>query len=116
VSIDFKFHTSCVRSISVSPCGNYLASGDESGFVVVWDVRTTRILRKYTLDNKIIDCVEWCPIQDRCLLGVCNEENVYMINPGLYSRTVNRSTNDLLEGAEKIYGQDVLLNDKKEQH
>jgi ribosome biogenesis protein ERB1 len=38
LSIEYKFHTSCVRSISVSPCGTYLASGDEDGNLVIWDV------------------------------------------------------------------------------
>lgn len=36
VSIEFIFHKTCVRCISVSPCGNYLATGDEDHNVVVW--------------------------------------------------------------------------------
>lgn len=47
VSMDFNFHKSCVRSISISPCGRYLASGDENGNIVVWDIRTSNILKKY---------------------------------------------------------------------
>jgi ribosome biogenesis protein ERB1 len=89
VSIEYKFHTTCVRSISVSACGSYLASGDEDGNVVIWDVQTTRILRKYKLENKIIDCVEWNPSKDKCLLSVTNEELVYIIQPALYSREIN---------------------------
>ena len=38
LSIEYKFHKTCVRSISVSPCGNYLASGDEEGNVVIWHI------------------------------------------------------------------------------
>jgi len=89
VSIEYKFHTTCVRSISVSACGSYLASGDEDGNVVIWDVQTTRILRKYKLENKVIDCVEWNPSKDKCLLSVTNEELVYIIQPALYSREIN---------------------------
>jgi lipopolysaccharide/colanic/teichoic acid biosynthesis glycosyltransferase len=51
LSIEYKFHTTCVRSISVSPCGTYLASGDEDSNLVIWHVQTSRILRKYKLDE-----------------------------------------------------------------
>jgi ribosome biogenesis protein ERB1 len=57
ISLEFKFHETCVRAISVSPCGKYLASGDEDHNVIVWDCVTTRILRKYKLENSIIDCI-----------------------------------------------------------
>lgn len=87
LSIEFKFHTTCVRTISVSPCGDYLASGDEDGNLVVWQVASTRIVRRYKLENKVIDCVEWAPV--RGVLAVCNEELVYVIQPGLLSRAVN---------------------------
>lgn len=49
VSIEYKFHNSCVRSISVSPCGQYLASGDEESNLVIWHILTSRIMRKYKL-------------------------------------------------------------------
>lgn len=38
ISIDFDFHTTCVRSISISQCGRYLASGDEDHNVVIWEI------------------------------------------------------------------------------
>jgi ribosome biogenesis protein ERB1 len=79
ISIEYKFHTTCVRSISISPCGTYLASGDEDFNQIIWHVQTSRILRKYKLDNKVIDCVEWCPSKDRCILTATNEELVYVI-------------------------------------
>lgn len=55
VSIDFNFHTTCVRTIAVSPNGAFLASGDEDSNVVIWCVRTSKIVRKYKLCNKVID-------------------------------------------------------------
>jgi WD40 repeat protein len=70
----------------VSPCGRYLASGDEDHNLVVWEVCTTRILRKYKLENKVIDCVEWSPNKNNCLLAATNEEFLYVFAPGLYSK------------------------------
>lgn len=81
LSIEYKFHKSCVRSISVSPCGNFLASGDEDSNVVVWHIKTSKILRKYKLEHKVIDSVEWNPSTNNCILGVANEENLYLIQP-----------------------------------
>jgi len=86
-SVEYNFHKTCVRSISLSPCGNYLASGDEDFNLVIWEVGTARILRKYKLENKVIDCVSWSPSKTHCILAVSNEELVYVLCPGLYSRS-----------------------------
>jgi len=81
LSIEYKFHNSTVRSISVSPCGLYLASGDEQGNLVIWHVATSRMLRQYKLDNSIIDSVEWNPSKNTCILAAANEEQVYLLQP-----------------------------------
>lgn len=86
VSIEYKFHKSCVRSISVSPCGRYLASGDEDHNVVVWDMKTSRVLRKYKFPNAVIDCLEWCPSESNSLLAVVNEEFVFVVQTALNTR------------------------------
>lgn len=90
LSVEYKMHTTCVRTISVSPCGQYLASGDEEGNLVIWHVQTGKILRKYKLENKVVDSVAWNPNKERCVIIVSNEELVYIIQPGLYSRQVNQ--------------------------
>jgi ribosome biogenesis protein ERB1 len=55
ISIDYNFHTTCVRTIAVSPNGAWLASGDEDFNLVIWNVRTSKIVRKYKLANKVVD-------------------------------------------------------------
>ena len=89
VSIDYNFHTSCVRSISISPNGLYLASGDEDSNVVIWNVRSSKIIRTYKLDHKVIDCLEWCPVDNLCMLAVCNEDHVVVLQPELYTQDAN---------------------------
>ena len=97
ISIDFDFHTSCVRSISISPCGRFLASGDEDHNVVVWDIKTSKILCKYKTENKIIDCIEWSTSKTHCFLSVANEEHVVLYHPRLYSRQQSRATSEFLD-------------------
>jgi len=110
-SIEYKFHTTCVRSISVSPCGRYLASGDEDHNLVVWQIDTRRILRKYKLPNPIIDSVEWCPSTTNCILAVANEELVYIIQPSLYSKPLSESTKVNFSEWEQRYKVDVKASD-----
>lgn len=31
------------------------------------------------MENKVIDCVEWCPARDKNIISVANEEFVYII-------------------------------------
>jgi ribosome biogenesis protein ERB1 len=97
MSIEYKFHESCVRSISVSPCGQYLASCDVSGNLVIWQVETTRIIKKYKLDKEVIDCVAWCPSKQNCILAVCNEDQILLFAPRCYNKFSSKMTDDLLE-------------------
>ena len=116
LSIEYKFHTTCVRSISVSPCGKFLASGDEDHNLVVWDIKTTRILRKYKLENKVIDCVDWCPSKTNSLLAACNEELLYIFHTALNSRQCTNATKDLITQIESAYVLDAKANPEKEKY
>ena len=89
VSIEFNFHTTTVRTISISPNGLFLASGDEDHNVVIWNTRSGKKVRQYRLPNKIIDQIEWCPTMDQCLLAVTNEDQVHLIGPELYRKDIN---------------------------
>jgi len=62
-----------------------LASGDEDHNVIVWDIYSTRIIRKYKLENAVTDCVEWCTSNSNSLLAAVNEELVYVIQTQLHS-------------------------------
>ena len=57
MSIEFSFHSTCVRALAISPNGLYLASGDEEHNLVIWHTRTSKIVRKYKLPNRVVDCV-----------------------------------------------------------
>ena len=103
-----------MRSIAISPNGLFLASGDESHNLVIWNTRSGKMVRQYRLPHKIIDMVEWCPSSSQCLLAVANETEVHLIGPELYRKDVNRFTKEMFQEAEKSYKLDVAANDKKE--
>jgi len=116
VSIDFNFHKSAVRAITISPNGMFLASGDEDGNLVIWNTRTTKIMRKYELPNKVIDCIEWCPNASYCLLAVNNEEQVHFIAPELAAREVIDATKAILEISQKTWEIEGVAIAKEKRH
>jgi len=117
ISIDYIFHTTNVRALALSPNGLYLASGDEDHNVAIWSTRTTKIVRTYKLPNKVIDCIEWCPNTEFCLLSVANEELVHIIAPALYGKEQTSTTESLLSLSKKTYEMELAASDmaKKEQ-
>lgn len=114
VSIDFHFHTKCVRTISISPNGMWLASGDDDSNLVIWNAKTTKIVRQYKMPNKVIDRVMWCPNEGICLLAVANEETVHLVHPGLGTNEVNKTTKDIVFEASKSYKLESAAIDKKD--
>lgn len=57
------------RCISVSPDGIWVASGDESGSVSLWETIVGKVVKKWKFKGKI-GAVEWCPRTDVCFLVV----------------------------------------------
>ena len=59
-SQDFLGHTERVRSIDVSPDGQWVVSGSEDKTVRVWEVATGRCVRTWNVGSKAV-CVQWNP-------------------------------------------------------
>jgi ribosome biogenesis protein ERB1 len=104
ISIEYKGHNeSKIRSISVSPCGKYLASGDEAGNLILWDVQTGRIRQRYTFEG-IIDCVRFNPNKNVLVLAVVTLKRVYILIPQkLYSKNDKKKTEELIREFKRGY-------------
>jgi ribosome biogenesis protein ERB1 len=116
VSIDYHFHESCVRAMAVHPNGLWLASGDEDSNLVIFNIKTSKVVRKYKLQNKVTDKIAWCPNEQYSLLAVANEETVHLITPNLGTKEVNRATKELLVEAKKMYTIEDAAAEQKEKH
>ncbi|KAF7792802.1 hypothetical protein EIP86_003901 [Pleurotus ostreatoroseus] len=68
------------RCVSVSPDGNWVASGDESGNLSLWEVLAGKVVKRWKFKGKI-GAVEWCPRTDVCCLVVGVEEQLHFIFP-----------------------------------
>lgn len=62
-SLQFSHSNNRVRSISVSPDGAWVISGDESGVVSLWETNVGREVKRWTFEGKI-GALEWCPRTD----------------------------------------------------
>ena len=115
ISVEYKGHNeSKIRSISVSPCGRYLASGDEAGNVILWDVQTGRIRQRYTFEG-IIDCVRFNPNKNVLALAVVTLKKVYILIPQkLYNKFEKKKTEELIKEFKRSYVpvQDSTTNKK----
>lgn len=114
VSVEYKGHGEAkVRSLSISPCGKYLASGDDAGFVFLWDVQTGRVKHKYKFEG-IIDCVRFNPNKSVLVLAVVNLNRLYILAPQkLNTREERRETENLIKEFKNTYVPFVDVTDKK---
>ncbi|RMZ83219.1 hypothetical protein DV738_g1299, partial [Chaetothyriales sp. CBS 135597] len=92
-------HDGRVRSLSVSPSGEYLATGGDDGTVRVWTLSPARQVWMATLEaDEAVNVVRWRPGRDASVLAVSAGDNIYLCAP-------------LLEGhddALSIAGREVL--------
>ena len=114
VSIDYNFHETSVRATDVHPNGLWLASGDEAGNLVIWSIKTSKIVKKYQLENKVVDSIKWCPNEDYSMLVVANEDTVHLITPSLGTSEVNKATKALIEDSKKTYKIEEVAAEQKD--
>nr|XP_044636822.1 ribosome biogenesis protein BOP1 isoform X2 [Equus asinus] len=93
----YRGHGDLVRCLSVSPGGQWLASGSDDGSVRLWEVATARCMRTVPVGG-VVRSVAWNPHPTICLVAVAVEDAVLLLNPALGDRLVVGSTDQLLSG------------------
>lgn len=88
----YSGHRGPVRSISVSPNGQWLASGAEDRTVRIWELATGRCVRVFGADHAVCS-IAWNPTGTAGLLAVAADTNVAILHP----RLGGDPTDDVLE-------------------
>ena len=70
-----------MRSVSPDPSGQWLASSSDDGSVRLWEVRTGRCTRTWTLGGAV-HCVAWCPNAALSLLAAVVDTRVILLPTG----------------------------------
>jgi len=93
-SIIYLGHTGKVRSISVDPSGQWLASGSDDCSVRLWEVDTSRCIKKWNFDG-IVHSVTWNPQIHKPLLAVSTNTSLYLLHTGTGTIEQNDQLNNL---------------------
>ncbi|XP_059827599.1 ribosome biogenesis protein bop1 isoform X1 [Hypanus sabinus] len=93
-------HTNLVRCISVSPSGQWLASGSDDYTVRFWEVATARCLKTIEVEGAV-KSIAWSPNPVHCLVALAVEHSVIIINPCLGDKLLYTTTDQLIASFEK---------------
>ncbi|KAM7373765.1 hypothetical protein PAMP_008592 [Pampus punctatissimus] len=99
-SLVYRGHSSLVRSISVSPSGQWLASGSDDGSVRFWEVCSSRCIKTVQVGGAV-KSVTWNPNPSVCLLAVAVDSVVLILSPSLADRQVVSASERLLVGQQE---------------
>lgn len=134
----YRGHIGKVRSVSIDPSGQFVATGGDDGTVRIWEVLSGRQLWKLDIfkndsfednssdeeeeekqqlnNNKIreenVECVEWNPSIGTGILAVSAGDNIYFVVPPLFHIEIENNGKQLLE-AGWVYatnGRDTVKN------
>uniref|UniRef100_A0A1A8JH66 Ribosome biogenesis protein BOP1 n=2 Tax=Nothobranchius TaxID=28779 RepID=A0A1A8JH66_NOTKU len=99
-SLVYRGHSSLVRSISVSPSGQWLASGSDDCSVRLWEVCSSRCMKTIQVGGAV-KSVAWNPNPSLCLLAVAVESTVLILSPALADKLVISSSEKFLTGQQE---------------
>ncbi|XP_056153786.1 ribosome biogenesis protein bop1 isoform X2 [Lampris incognitus] len=94
-SLVYRGHSGLIRSISISPTGQWLVSGSDDGTVRFWEVCSARCLKVVQVGGAVRS-VAWNPNSAVCLLAVAFDSVVVIVTPSLGDKVVLSSTEKLL--------------------
>ena len=100
-AVEFEgVHAGRVRCLSVSPTGQWLATGGEDGKLVLWEVQTGRCMSQLTFDDPV-GALEWNPVAERAVLAVGTGKKVLLLNAGVGTEEAITTTNAWLQITEE---------------
>nr|AAH12693.1 Block of proliferation 1 [Mus musculus] len=92
----YRGHSDLVRCLSVSPGGQWLASGSDDGTLKLWEVATARCMKTVHVGG-VVRSIAWNPNPTICLVAAAMDDAVLLLNPALGDRLLVGSTDQLLE-------------------
>ncbi|KAI4143495.1 MAG: hypothetical protein LQ340_006981 [Diploschistes diacapsis] len=93
----FHGHTGRVRTLSVDPSGQWLATGGDDGTVRIWELLTGHQAWHVSFgSSESVNVVRWRSGVDAFILAVAHAETLYTIVPPLCSPTLENQSHELL--------------------
>merc|ERR1719361_412523 len=96
-ALTYKGHKNMIRTISIEPKGQFVATGSDDGMVKIWGVQSGYCHKSFELGkNVIVTCVSWCPNEALSLLAISVENRLMLINTNVGDKVVVDQTNELI--------------------
>ncbi|KAI0482612.1 ribosome biogenesis protein erb1 [Xylariaceae sp. FL0804] len=97
-SIEYAGHEGRVRSISVSPSGEWLASGGDDGTVRVWGLIDGRQQWQVRLSSDDpVDVVRWRPSHETSILSAAVGEDIFFMIPPNVNPQIEQTSREVLD-------------------
>ncbi|KAH9998056.1 ribosome biogenesis protein erb1 [Xylariaceae sp. FL0662B] len=97
-SIEYVGHEGRVRSVSVDPSGQWLASGGDDGTVRVWGLADGKQQWKVKLSSDDpVDVVRWRPGQDASILSAAVGEDIFFMIPSYGNPEIEQASREVLD-------------------
>ncbi|KAK7755308.1 Ribosome biogenesis protein erb1 [Diatrype stigma] len=97
-SIEFSGHEGRVRSVSIDPTGQWLASGGDDGTVRVWGLADGKQQWMVKLSSdEPVDAVRWRPAPDASILSAAVSEDIFFMVPSYGNPELEQASRDVLD-------------------
>ncbi len=100
VSVEYLGHTDLIRSLDLSPDGQWLVTGSDDLTARVWDVETGRCVHMWKFES-IVNRVAWNPNNSICVIAVALETGVMLVTPPIATPEQAEQTASLFRDPEK---------------
>ncbi|BES94044.1 Pescadillo homolog [Nesidiocoris tenuis] len=94
-SVYYKGHQDFVRSISVDPTGQFMASASDDGTVKIWEIITGRCLRTIQMGGTARS-IAWNPCPTLSLIAIAVDKQVCILNARVGSSEYVKQTDVLI--------------------
>jgi len=100
-SLRFTGHDGIVSCISVSPDGQWLASGSSDKTIRFWEVSTGRCVKKIECEG-VVHCIEWNPQEALPIIAAAVESTLLVINPWLGDKLLCKNVDNTVCNTDTI--------------
>eukprot|EP00752_Nemacystus_decipiens_P003314 g3067.t1 len=98
--VEYKGHNASVRCIACSGDGQWMATGDDKGLLILWEVDTARAAQRFDLSGYGgIGTMQWNPNPEHHVLAVGAGKSVVLIATGTGGADATAITEALLQAA-----------------
>jgi ribosome biogenesis protein ERB1 len=98
-ALTYKGHKNMIRTVTIEPTGQFMASGSDDGTVRIWEIQTGYCMKTFDFKGSVIRSVMWCPNKALSLLAVAVDNKVVLINASVGDKVVVGQTAELLRDA-----------------